>query len=141
MDIAAPVGLALIASALVACGSSSGEALSAPSSVSGSVSTRLVALTVTLAGAPQLRYLLDVGWRVCDKGTVSNTSIVLARDVRVVVTYVDRGTVVATTTRDDALRNGGALGDIAAGGQHDFTVCTTVRIEPDSDRVDAAPAG
>jgi hypothetical protein len=132
---------ALVAVAVgTACGSSSG-ASPTPLTITGSTSTLVTALTVTLAGTPQRQYLLDVGWRVCDHGTVGNASGVVARDVRVVVTYVDRGTIVATTTRDDAVRNGGALGDIAAGGHHDFTVCTTVRIEPDSDRVDAAPAG
>lgn len=131
---------ALCAYGATACGGAA-SSTSPVTTIAGATTHRLAPLSVTVDGAPQRTYLLDVGWRVCDHGVVRNGGTVLAHDVRVVVTYVDRGTVIATTTRADAANNGGALGDIPAGDSHDFTVCATVRLEPDTDRVEAAPAG
>jgi hypothetical protein len=98
-----------------------------------------VALQVTLHGEP-VRSFGGGRWRVCDSGTVANPSTLPAHDVRVVVVYMNHGAVDGQTTRDDATGNGGALGDIAAGRSHDFTVCGYARNEPDRDVVSAAPA-
>jgi hypothetical protein len=130
----APVLAALL---LGACGSE-GAAPPSPSVVIGTPTVSATALQVTLHGAP-VRTFGSGHWRVCDSGTVTNPSTVLARDVRVVVVYYDHGVVDGQTTRAQATSDGGALGDIAAGQSHDFTVCGTSRNEPDRDVVSAAP--
>ena len=107
--------------------------------VVGTPTVVAVALSVTLNGQPA-RSFGGGRWRVCDSGTVRNGSSLPARDVRVVVTYYNHGAVDGHTTRDDATGDGGALGDIAAGASHDFTVCGYANNEPDRDLVEAAPA-
>jgi hypothetical protein len=111
----------------------------APSVIVGTPTVVAVALSVTLNGQPS-RSFGGGRWRVCDSGTVRNGSSLLARDVRVVVTYYNHGAADGHTTRDDATSNGGALGDIAAGESRDFTVCGFASNEPDRDVVEAAPA-
>jgi hypothetical protein len=132
------MGAAPLALLLGGCGGGNGAAPS-PSIVVGTPTVLRQALTVTLHGAPTRTF--GAGhWRVCDSGTVANPSSLVARDVRVVVTYYDHGVVDGQTTRADATTDGGALGDIAAGQSHDFTVCGYSRNEPDRDVVTAAPA-
>jgi hypothetical protein len=97
------------------------------------------ALAVALQGQPE-RTFGGGRWRVCDQGTVTNPSSVVAHDVRVVVTYMVNGVVDGQTTRAEAPSNGGALGDLAPGQTHSFTVCGYSRNEPDRDVVSAAPA-
>jgi|SRR5579864_3573696 len=123
---------------LAACGGGAGSPPS-PTVIAGTPTVSATALVVTLRGAP-VRTFGSGHWRVCDSGTVANPSSVLAHDVRVVVVYYDHGIVDGQTTRADATSNGGALGDLAAGQSHDFTVCGISRNEPDRDVVSAAPA-
>jgi hypothetical protein len=110
-----------------------------PTVVVGTPTVVVVPLTVTLDGQPS-RTFGGGRWRVCDSGSVHNGSSLLARDVRVVVTYLNHGVPDGQTTRDDASGNGGALGDVPAGGSRSFTVCGFARNEPDNDVVSAAPA-
>jgi hypothetical protein len=123
---------------LAGCGGG-GANTPAPSVVIGTPTVIAVALTVTLHGQPS-RSFGGGQWRVCDSGTVRNASTLPARDVRVVVTYLNHGAVDGQATRDDATGNGGALGDIAAGQSRDFTVCGFARNEPDRDVVTAEPS-
>jgi hypothetical protein len=122
---------------LAACGSA--PPAPPPTVVVGTPAVVAVALTVTLDGQPA-RSFGGGRWRVCDSGSVRNGSPLLARDVRVVVTYLDHGVGDGQTTRDDATTDGGALGDIPAGESRSFTVCGFARNEPDNDVVSAAPA-
>ncbi|HZS13011.1 MAG TPA: hypothetical protein VFC09_00295 [Candidatus Dormibacteraeota bacterium] len=122
---------------LVACGG--GTPAPSPTVVAGTPTVVAVALTVTLTGEPT-RTFGGGHWRVCDSGTVHNGSTLTARDVRVVVTYLDHGAVDGQTTRADAPGDGGALGDIPPGESRPFTVCGFARNEPDNDVVSAAPA-
>jgi len=128
---AAAVGL------LVACGS--GAPSPSPTVVRGTPTVIAVALQVSLTGQPTRTFAFG-RWHVCDSGSVRNGSSVVARDVRVVVTYLNHGAVDGQTTRDDATGNGGALGDIPPGESRSFTVCGYARNEPDNDVVSAAPA-
>jgi len=131
-------GIAVCVSLLVcACGSAAPVAT--PSVVVGTPTVAAVALTVNLTGQPE-RTFGSGHWRVCDRGTVTNPSAVVAHDVRVTVTYMDHGIVDGRTTRADATTNGGALGDLQPGQVHAFTVCGYSRNEPDQDVVSAAPA-
>jgi hypothetical protein len=128
--------------ALVLAGCGGGGAATptpVPSVAVGTPTVVAVALQVTLHGQP-VRTFGGGRWHVCDSGTVTNPSSLLAHDVRVVAVYMNHGAVDGQTTRDDATGNGGALGDIAAGQSHDFTVCGYARNEPDDDVVSAAPA-
>jgi hypothetical protein len=131
-------GVPLAALLLAAC---AGGAAPRPSStvVVGTPTVIPVPLQVTLHGQP-VRTFGSGKWRVCDSGTVLNPSADLARDVRVVVVYMDNGIVDGQTTRADAPGDGGALGDLAPGQSRDFTVCGSSRNEPDRDVVSAAPA-
>jgi len=98
-------------------------------------------LTVSLSGEPTRTFVVHGGkWRVCDRGTVTNSTPVPAHDVRVVVTYIDHGAVVGRATRADADTDGGALGDIPPGQSRDFAVCGLASAEPDRDEVAAVPA-
>jgi len=128
---------AVLPLALAACGGGGGTP---PATVVvGTPTVQATALTVALHGPPQRTF--GAGhWRVCDSGTVTNPSTVVARDVRVTVTYLDHGVVDGQTTRADATSDGGALGDLGPGRSHDFTVCGYSRNEPDRDVVSAAPA-
>jgi hypothetical protein len=126
-----------VAALLAGCGG--GAAVPSPAVVVGTPAVVAVALTVTLDGQPS-RTFGGGRWRVCDSGSVHNGSSLVAHDVRVVVTYLDHGAVDGQTTRDDATGNGGALGDVPAGGTRSFTVCGFARNEPDNDVVSAAPA-
>jgi hypothetical protein len=110
-----------------------------PTVVVGSPTVVVVALTVTLDGQPS-RTFGGGRWRVCDSGSVHNGSSLLARDVRVVVSYLNHGVADGQTTSDDASTNGGALGDVPAGASRTFTVCGFARNEPDNVVVSAAPA-
>jgi hypothetical protein len=123
---------------LCACGGSAATP-PPPTVIEGTPTQVQQRLVVTLQGQPT-RTFGSGHWHVCDHGTVSNPSPLVAHDVRVVVTYYDHGAVEGRTTRADALNNGGALGDIAAGASHAFTVCGYARNEPDDDVVSAAPA-
>ena len=110
--------------------------------VPGTPSSAGLPLSVSLSGEPMRTFIVHGGkWRICDHGTVMNTTSLTAPDVRVVVTYIDHGTMVGMATRDDAATDGGALGDIPPGGSRDFTVCGLASAEPDSDEVNAVPAG
>jgi hypothetical protein len=124
---------------LAACGGGAASPSPSPVVIAGTPSVVAVALTVTLSGQPS-RGFGGGHWRVCDSGSVRNGSSLPARDVRVVVTYLNHGAVDGETTRDDAAGNGGALGDIPAGESRTFTVCGFARNEPDNDVVSAAPA-
>ena len=135
-QVAAAVAAAVTA-LLAAC--SSTAPAPAATVVTGTPSVITVPLQVALTGQPT-RTFGGGRWRVCDSGTVSNTSSLLAHDVRVVVTYLDHGAVDGQTTQADAAGDGGALGDIPPGGSHTFTVCGYARNEPDNDVVSAAPA-
>lgn len=132
---------AALAAAVTALVAACGSTAPAPAAtvVTGTPSVIAVPLQVALTGQPT-RTFGGGRWRVCDSGTVSNTSSLLARDVRVVVTYLDHGAVDGQTTQADAAGDGGALGDIPPGGSHTFTVCGYARNEPDNDVVSAAPA-
>ena len=121
------------------CGCGAAQPSPSPTVVAGTPTVVPVALQVTLSGQPSRSFSLG-RWHVCDSGSVSNGSSILARDVRVVVTYLDHGAVDGQTTRADATSNGGALGDIAPGESRSFTVCGYARNEPDNDVVSAAPA-
>ena len=122
---------------LCACGAA--QPSPSPTVVRGTPTVVAVALQVTLSGQPTRTFSLG-RWHVCDSGRVSNGSSIVARDVRMVVTYLDHGAVDGQTTRADATSNGGALGDIAPGESRSFTVCGYARNEPDKDVVNAAPA-
>ena len=122
---------------LLACGGTA--ATPPPTVVQGTPTVLAVALSVTLHDAPT-RTFGSGQWRICDSGTVTNPGTVTAHDVRVVVTYINHGVVDGQTTRADATGNGGALGDLAPGQSHDFTVCGFAHNEPDHDVVSAAPA-
>jgi hypothetical protein len=122
---------------LAGCGGSTPTP--SPTVVAGTPTVLAVALTVTLTGQPTRTFSLG-RWKVCDSGSVSNGSSLLARDVRVVVTYLNHGAIDGQTTRADAAGNGGALGDIPPGESRPFTVCGEARNEPDNDVVSAAPA-
>ena len=99
-------------------------------------------LAVSLSRPPTHSFIVPGGhWRVCDHGTVSNRTGMVARNVRITVTYVDHGAVVGRLTAADAARAGGALGDIAPGVSRDFTVCGLATAEPDQDQVEAVPGG
>jgi hypothetical protein len=96
------------------------------------------ALTLTITGQPTRSFIISGGrWNVCDKGVVANAGTVVAHDVRVVATYVDKGVTVGSTTRADAAADGGALGELAPGQSHPFTFCAITRNEPDLDRLTA----
>ena len=123
---------------LAGCGGGA-AAVSPPTVIAGTPTVVAQPLTVTLHGQPA-RSFGGGRWHVCDTGTVSNGTTLLARDVRVVATYYDHGVVDGQTTREDAAGNGGALGDIPSGQSRDFTVCGYSRNEPDRDVVGAAPA-
>lgn len=131
-----PVVLALL---VCACGGDGPAPTPPPTVIPGTPTVAAVALKVTLTGEPT-RTFGSGHWHVCDSGTVSNPSTVVAHDVRVVVEYMDHGVVDGQTTRADATSNGGALGDLAPGVSRDFTVCGFSRNEPDNDVVSAAPA-
>lgn len=138
MKLVGVAGLgAVVAAPIVACGSTAPTP--PPTVVVGTPTVVAVALTVSLDGQPS-RTFGGGRWRVCDSGSVRNGSSVLARDVRVVVTYLNHGVADGQTTRDDATGDGGALGDIPAGESRIFTVCGFARNEPDNDVVSAAPA-
>jgi hypothetical protein len=122
---------------LAGCGG--GAATVSPTVITGTPAVVSQPLTVTLHGQPS-RSFGGGRWHVCDTGTVSNATTLLARDVRVLATYYDHGVVDGQTTREDAASNGGALGDIPPGQSRDFTVCGYSRNEPDHDVVSAAPA-
>lgn len=124
---------------LCACGGGRGDATPSPTVVAGTPTVTAVALLVQLSGEPT-RTFGQGHWRVCDRGTVTNPSSLVAHDVRVVVTYMDNGVVEGRTTRADAPTDGGALGDLQPGEQRSFTVCGYSRNEPDHDVVSAAPA-
>ncbi len=133
-------GVVAVGALLCACGGGGpGAAMASTTVVTGTPTVQAVTLKVTLAGEPQ-RSFGGGRWRVCDSGTVTNPSSLVARDVRVVVTYLDHGAVDGQTTRDDAGADGGALGDLPPGSSHTFTVCGYARNEPDQDLVSAAPA-
>lgn len=126
------------AALVCACGSAAAPPRPSPSLATGTPTVQAVALTVALRGQPERSF--GAGhWRVCDHGTVANPSSLVARDVRVVVTYMDHGIVDGQTTRADATGNGGALGDMQPGQSKDFTVCGYSRNEPDQDVVRAEP--
>lgn len=129
----------LLGTAVLLAGCGGGVAAVTPTVVVGTPTVVAVSLTVTLSGQPS-RSFGGGHWRVCDSGTVRNSSSILARDVRVVVTYYNHGSVDGHTSRDDAGGNGGALGDIAPGASHDFTVCGYANNEPDRDVVEATLA-
>lgn len=124
---------------LLACGCGSATPVATPSVVVGTPTVTAVALTVSLTGEPSRTFGFG-RWRVCDHGTVTNPSSLVAHDVRVTVVYMDHGVVDGRTTRADATSNGGALGDLQPGQTHAFTVCGYSRNEPDQDVVSAAPA-
>jgi len=111
-----------IAWVLALCGCGSPATTPTPSVVVGTPTVAAVALTVSLSGQPS-RTFGSGHWRVCDRGTVTNPSSVVAHDVRVTVVYMDHGIVDGRTTRADATTNGGALGDLQPGQVHAFTVC------------------
>src|SRR5207302_4891048 len=114
--------IAVLAALLAcACGSAA-TPLPSPSVVAGTPTVNAVALQATLDGQPT-RTFGSGHWRVCDRGTVTNPSSVVAHDVRVVVTYMVHGTVDGRTTRADATSDGGALGDMPPGASRPFTVC------------------
>ena len=123
--------------ALAGCGAATPTP--SPTVVTGTPTVVAQALQLTLSGQPSRTFALG-RWHVCDSGTVRNGTPILARDVRVVVTYLNHGAVDGQTTRDDATSNGGALGDIPPGESRPFTVCGYARNEPDNDVVSAAPA-
>jgi hypothetical protein len=124
---------------LLACACGSPPPAPPPTVVPGTPTVAAVPLTVTLTGEPE-RTFGSGHWHVCDHGTVSNPSTVVAHDVRVVVTYMNHGIVDGQTTRADATTDGGALGDLQPGQSRSFTVCGYSRNEPDRDVVSAAPA-
>jgi hypothetical protein len=130
-------GLVAVALLATACGSP--PPTPSPTVVVGTPTVAAVALQVALTGQPD-RTFGSGHWRVCDHGTVTNPSAVVAHDVRVVVTYMDHGIVDGQTTRDQATSDGGALGDLQPGQTRSFTVCGFSRNEPDNDVVSAAPA-
>ncbi len=124
---------------LAACGGGGAGSAPSPTVVNGTPTVAAKALQVSLQGEPE-RTFGGGRWRVCDHGMVTNPSTLVAHDVRVVVTYMDKGIVDGQTTRADATSNGGALGDIPPGESRSFTVCGYSRNEPDRDVVSAAPA-
>lgn len=134
----AGAALLLLSLSFAACGGG-GAATPSPRVVVGTPTVQATALQVTLHGDPK-RTFGSGHWHVCDSGTVTNPSSLVAHDVRVTVTYLDNGVVDGQTTRNDATSDGGALGDIGPGQSHDFTVCGYSRNEPDRDVVSAAPA-
>ena len=99
-------------------------------------------LTVTVQGQPTRTFIVFGGrWKVCDTGTVTNDGGVVAPDVRILATYIDKGVVVGQTSRADAPADGGVLGDIAPGASVPFTFCGIAHNEPDVDRLVAVPGG
>ena len=99
-------------------------------------------LSVTLRGQPARTFIVRGGlWKVCDTGTVTNQGTVVARDVRILATYVDKGVVVGQTTPGDARADGGVLGDLAPGASAGFTFCGIARNEPDVDKLVAVAGG
>ncbi|HET9050534.1 MAG TPA: hypothetical protein VFO60_02460 [Candidatus Dormibacteraeota bacterium] len=99
------------------------------------------ALSLTIAGQPTRTFIVFGGrWKVCDSGTVTNGGSVVAHDVRITATYVDKGVIVGQTSRDEAAADGGALGDLAPGATARFTFCAIARNEPDVDRLTAVAA-
>jgi hypothetical protein len=130
---------AIAALLATACGGGNTTPTPSPSVVVGTPTVDAAALKVTLTGQPT-RTFGSGHWHVCDTGTVTNPSTVVAHDVRVVVTYMDHGIVDGQTTVADATKDGGALGDIAPGASHGFTICGYSRNEPDQDVVSAAPS-
>lgn len=134
------VGAALLAPALAACSVAGDTPVPSPTAIviRDTPVPQSVTLHVVLHGRPTRTFLVYGGrWRVCDHGTVANPGSVVAHDVRVVVDYVDKGADVGHATAADAASDGGALGDIAAAGSADFTVCGIATNEPDSDLVRA----
>ncbi|TMC48011.1 MAG: hypothetical protein E6J14_13655 [Chloroflexi bacterium] len=132
-----PVAVAPMAvgAAVLACGEAP-----PPVVVPGTSTAIAVALDLTLHGRSDRTFVVPGGhWRVCDHGTVSNRTGLVARNVRITVTYVDHGAVVGRLTAADAARAGGALGDLAPGLSRDFTVCGLATAEPDQDQVEAVP--
>ena len=123
----------------VACGSSAPARTPPPTVVVGTPTVATTSLQVTLAGQPT-RTFGSGHWRVCDHGTVTNPSPLVAHDVRIVVTYLVHGVVDGQTTRAQASSDGGAIGDLQPGASHDFTVCGFSRNEPDNDVVSATLA-
>jgi hypothetical protein len=104
--------------------------------------TSVGALAVTIEGQPTRSFIVLGGrWKVCDTGTVTNQGTVAAHDVRILATYVDKGVVVGTTTRDDAAADGGLVGDLAPGAAARFTFCGIAHNEPDVDRLVASAGG
>jgi hypothetical protein len=131
------LGVALLGAGLAGCGAT---ATTTPVTVVSGTARSVPAgsLSVSLAGRPERSFIVAGGhWRVCDHGTVTNPSATVARDVRVVVTYLDHGLRVGGLGPQDAPGDGGALGDIPAGQSRPFTVCGLAGEEPDSDRVSA----
>ena len=131
--------IGVVGVSLLACACGTPPPAPSPTVVQGTPTVTAVALTVTLTGQPD-RTFGSGHWHVCDHGTVTNPSAVVAHDVRVVVTYMDHGIVDGQTTRAQAATDGGALGDLQPGETRSFTICGDSRNEPDRDVVSAAPA-
>jgi hypothetical protein len=137
----AAAGLALPVAGLAGCGGTQTTVvvLTPPPAITitdTAPPTFVGALSVTLQGQPTRSFIVFGGrWRVCDTGTVTNQGSVVAPDVRILATYVDKGVVVGQTTRDDAAADGGVLGDIAPGASAKFTFCAIAHNEPDVDRL------
>ena len=135
------LGVGLLGAGLAGCGAT---ATTTPVTVVSGTAQSVPAgsLTVTLTGQPERSFIVPGGhWRVCDHGTVANPTAAVARDVRVVVTYLDHGLRVGALGPQDAPHDGGALGDIPAGQSRPFTICGLAGEEPDSDRVSAVVGG
>ena len=132
------VALALLAACLAGCGSDGGAPGSTTVITGTPQAVAAGSLRVTLGGPSQRSFIVPGGrWRVCDQGTVTNPTGAIARDVRVVVVYVDHGLTVGSLGPDQPAEAGGRLGDLLPGQSRPFSVCGLATEEPDSDRVSA----
>jgi hypothetical protein len=131
--------MVLLGSALLVAACGGTATTPPPTIIPGTPTVVAQSLQVMLAGQP-VRSFGFGRWHVCDHGTVTNPSTVVARGVRLTVTYYNHGAVDGQTTLADAPSDGGALGDIAACASKPFTICGYARNEPDRDVVTATLA-